>query len=398
MKISRERNLTRKFFFYVVFCLAKIPLFAFNHQELLQFPVLNCLPSNLDQIKYETVFSDDFNNINSDNWNIAIPSSNMQFAKGLLKLKHDSLNSNEIISRKKYKYGKLSCRFNALSSFFPSIKFEGSGEIQDAIIIKGNDLRKKGIQISGSFYNNTNGNDAYTHHINHSVLSKDAWHEMSIEWTPYKIVTVLNHQVVMELYRYYITCENGIIPIVSNSQKDSLESGSKYIENLAFPDDFMSIQMSFLAPAYTGTEDFLIDYIKFEQKPKGTWGDCEKKTFCAYTIYNYPEDTIAICSDENEIYPKDLTLYPAYGIPWSTFSFQHGDMEASLDKISGINKVNFTKFTDTEGWFSIEIPANANPSCIGQDRVLKRIIKNTFILNTSFYIGDKLFGDSKKLV
>jgi len=422
-------------------------------QELAHSPTMGCCP-NTPLPRYEVVFRDDFEEgpLNATEWSDNFLDDNdrfyfennlepLYFGKegenifvndGTLKLVADNLvpyktvngkdvkySVGQIWSKQQWRYGKFECRFKISQgeAIFPAFWMQShTGNGYDEIDIfeafghwgEGNDpflnYRSGGTLNSASgSYDSYTGTQVDATHI--AELTANEWHIATLEWTPYFLKVTIDGILTNEQYRYYKVCDGIKVPVKceNDDSNDCLET--KYIENMAFPDDYMNVTFWMnLIPVYEWDPDHPlisetntpfpaiaeIDYIEVQQLPHGTWKDCENKLFCTYSVHGYKEDNINICSDGTFAAPKNFTMYPSNSL-WSDFTF------TTSNNVNGIVSDNSVALvapypTEGDGWFQFEIPENANANCIGQDRILRKNLIFNAIDNIVVSLDGKIYN------
>jgi len=415
-------------------------------QELTHNPTMGCCPANPPTSSdYQVVFRDDFDgtSLNTTEWqtdflwdnnhyigeNNAEPfyvggiGENIFVENGILKLKVDNLIPNQTVngkavkysmgqvwSKKKFRYGKFECKFKLpegnTGALYPAIWMQNDTYYADSrdeidmieaygYLVDNNASMEYGC---GSLNSVAGSWECYQQNVgyqdNHVPLTPGAWHIVSMERTPYFMIIKLDGTVIHESYRYYKVCDGEKTPFKCNEEVPACVGEQKFIENMAFTDDYMNLCINLtLQPttewwgipiAETNTDIpafFEIDYIQVEQPATGTWGDCENKMFCTYSVINQKDDIINICSTENAISPNQFVLYPKAS-SWVNNVFSHSNnINAVIDHVylQGDDNVAVTLNpnypTNELAWFQFQIPENANSTCIGQDRIFKKTLQ-----------------------
>jgi len=407
-------------------------------QELVGPPTMGCCPTNSSG-NYQVVFREDFNgnSIDTSEWRTgtgcywtvsSVPNSeavyfgdvgqNIFVENGVLKLKADTLfpgiqcankiahySVGQLITNKQWRYGKFEIRFkipDSGSAIYPAIWMQSNtNDSKDEIdIIEAygwHDWENGGLGMhysSGSLNSVTNSFDCYGQNVesseNNVLLIPNEWHITTLEWTPYYMLIKLDGNVINEMFRYYKICNGEAIGI--NCEIDQACSAEKYIENMSFPDDYMNVKFWLnLQPTIDWWGETIfetntvfpsimeIDYLQVEQLPKNTWKECENKMFCTYSIENNKEDTLKSCFSSLGTNPNIFHLHPK-GLKWDEFPLTHSNnifptvVQNQYTPDSYNIRPNPNQEATTE-WFQFEISENANSTCIGQDRLFKKIIK-----------------------
>lgn len=386
---------------------------------------------------YEIVFEDDFNGnaLDASKWITSRPDGsrcywtvssmpnaeavyfgdqgeNVFVENGLLKLKADTLipgvvcgnkianyGVGQVWSQNQWRYGIFECKFKLPfgAALYPSFWMQANnGDGYDEIDIMeafGNPNNLNPVGYSNGFLNSTSGQNGADHEVygqainptNISTILYETWNIAQLEWTPYELIIRINGIETVHTYRYYKKCNDVYTPITCQTSMEHQCNGQgTFVENMSFPDDKMKIsfwlnfqpyaQWSSTGQTIAETETELpafveIDYFKILQLPSGTWGDCEDTPFCTYSIKGHKEDTIQVCSDGTVFTPKDFDIYPwQWEDPIITTS---SNMNAFFD-YEGLH-IEAPSVVDGYGWVAIAVAENADPTCIGQDRIVKRI-------------------------
>jgi len=422
-------------------------------QELKHYPTMGCCPDG-PMPDYSIKFRDDFDGtvLNSNVWMDNFPKydhlryywinnqepvyfgavdENVFVNHGTLKLLVDTIDPNktyngkavkysvgQIWSKQQWRYGKFECRFKVPQgeAFLPAFwmqSYTGNGydeiDIVEAFGNWGGGSDPFMQYKSGGTLNSAAGSyDAYdgtqidATHI--APLTSNEWHLAILEWTPYFLKVTIDGVLTNEQYRYYRVCDGRMEPIkCSENSPLGYCREEKYIENMAFPDDYMNVTFWLnLQPvadwwgkpiSQTNTpipaiEE--IDYMQVEQLPQGTWGECENKLFCTYSVQDHKENSINICTDGITASPNVFYLYPEldnntqYNF-WKNYTFTYSNnIDATVGdswawhnghpKKAGTVTINTPYPKNETSWFQFEISENANNTCIGQDRIFKKTL------------------------
>ncbi|MBI1228155.1 MAG: family 16 glycosylhydrolase [Bacteroidetes bacterium] len=312
-------------------------------------------------------------------------------------------SAGQVWSQQHFRYGKFEFGFKVPkgAALYPSIWMQtnnggGNDEI-DIMESFGKNNDSDIVAYSNGSLNSASGayeayGQALTNRSKASLLRYETWAVAELTWTPYELYIKINGTKTMHVYKYYYLCGETLHPITCSTPNPITSCGEdiKFVENMSFPDDEMKINIWLNFQPYadwsdvgahigdTGTDlpaTFEISHVVVKQVPASTWGVCEDNLFCTYSTPGHLGEALNFCSYEYEaeVDPTVLSLYPSNS---PNYTWDNATLETSSNLYAHISEdellIDQPYPTSGTEWFEIHIPADADATCIGQNRILRK--------------------------